>query len=296
MDMQFLYCTFTNQSYILFLYLLYSMRINKSFLNIAELILNKYYNNSYRTRKHNEIYYFENILKLLYSCPYWSRYNGTISGLYLNKKHNEYTKKGIYDEIFDTILNIYHNTKKYETYRHILTDTCFIPNKYGYGLKRNACYKWKKGLKISVITDAHGIPLSITANNANIHDSKIYLDTYANMKINTHADKYKHSNRHKQYFLADIGYDSNKIKKLMSKDGYTCIIPQNIRNTKNKNKIRKINKHHKQIYKKRITVENYFSWIKQYPKLTSVYETTVTNFLSIVQIVSAYILFKRKCV
>ena len=114
-------------------------------MNIVETVLNKYYNNSYRTRKHKEIYYFENILKLLYSCPYWSRYNGEINGLYLNKKHIEYVKKGIYNEIFDIILNKYHHTKKYETYRYILTDTCFIPNKYGHNLKRNACYKWKKG-------------------------------------------------------------------------------------------------------------------------------------------------------
>ena len=272
------------------------MHINKKFLNIVKCVLNKYYNNSYRTRKHKEIFYFTQILTLFYSCPYWTRYPGKTNGRYLNKKHNEYIKKGIYNEIYNTIINKYHNTKKYETYRHILTDTCFIPNKYGHKLKRNACYKWKKGLKISAITDADGIPLSITTDHANVHDSKIYIDTYNKMKINTNADKYKNSNRHKQYFLADIGYDSNKIKQTMNKLGYTCIIPQNKRNIKNKKKLRKINKHHKTVYKKRIVVENYFSWIKQYPKLMSVFETTANNFLSIVKIVSAYILFKRKCV
>jgi len=50
------------------------------------------------------------------------------------------------------------------------------------------------------------------------------LDTYDKMKINTNADKYTKSNRHKQYFLADIGYDSNEIKKIMNIKGYTCII------------------------------------------------------------------------
>jgi len=36
------------------------------FLEIVEKVLNKYYDNSHPTSKHDEIYYFDNIIKLLY--------------------------------------------------------------------------------------------------------------------------------------------------------------------------------------------------------------------------------------
>ena len=72
---------------------------------------------------------------------------------------------------------------------------------------------------------------------------------------------------HKQYFLADKRYDSNKIIKMLNQKGYTPIIPQNKRNIKDKSKLRTLNSQEKKIYKKRIIVENYYSYylsISQY--------------------------------
>ena len=269
------------------------MKIKNSFVEIFEEIIKDDYKNDYRSRKRNESEYFKEIIKVIYSSPYWSRYNSHISNKLLNKKHNEYIKKGYYKKIYEVILKNYIKLSKYSRFKHISTDTCFIPNKYCSGLMRNKFYKSKKGLKISSINDANGIPLSIIVVNGNVNDAKILKNTYERSVIKTNPQKYKNSNRHKQHFLADKGYDSKNNRKYLKEKGFNTIIPYNTRNTKDPKKINKLTDKEKQIYKKRIVVENYYSWIKQFSKINFVYESNMTNFLNLVYLASAVIISNR---
>jgi transposase len=269
------------------------MILKESFVDIFSQILNKHYNDNHIARKRNEIEYFKHIINLLYSCPYWSRYNGSINGKLLHKKHTEYVKKGLYNQLFTEVLHRYIFKNKYYIYKFLSTDTCFIPNKCGIKLSRNRFYKSKKGLKISTINDVNGIPLSIIIKNGNIHDSKIFIETYHNMKVNTEAYKYKKSNKHKQYVLADKGYDSGDIKKFLEKEGYDYIIPQNKRNIKDPNKIIELTLYQEKLYKKRMIVENFYSWLKQYTKITHVYEKNIIHYFNLVLLASSNIIFNR---
>jgi transposase len=272
------------------------VKLKTSFLTIFSKIVNKFYDNKYHTRKHSEITYFSEILNLLYTCPYWNRYNGKISGKYLNKKHNEYIKNGIYNSLYSEVLKEYIRCKKHDIFKYISTDTSFIVNKYCTKLKRNKFYKSKKGLKVSAIVDAKGIPLSLIVENGNVNDSKIFNETYNELMISTNANKYKKSNRHKQYFLADKGYSTKNIESFLKQKGYEPIIAFNKRNIKDKTKIKKFTKLQNSIYKKRIVVENYFAWLKQYPKLTQVYESSMTGYLNLVYLVTSFIISNRMCV
>lgn len=60
-----------------------------------------------------------------------------------------------------------------------------------------------------------------------------------NMLVDTETRKYKNVNKHKHYFLADKGYDSNIIRNMLIEKGYYVIIPFNKKNTKNISKIKK---------------------------------------------------------
>lgn len=51
----------------------------------------------------------------------------------------------------------------------------------------------------------------------------------------------KNHNRYKQYLLADAGYDTNENKNLLTQKGYTPIISPNMRNTKDKKKLKRKN-------------------------------------------------------
>lgn len=51
-----------------------------------------------------------------------------IEGKYLNKKHNQYCKLGVYECLYMIILTIYFEDSKYEKIKYQKVDTTFIKN------------------------------------------------------------------------------------------------------------------------------------------------------------------------
>jgi transposase len=269
------------------------MKIKDSFIDIFKEIIRGHYTDKYPSRKVKEITYFEEIMYVLNSHTYWNRYRGCINWKVLHNKHIEYVKKGFYDEMFKIVLNKYVKSKGYYIFKTLSTDTSFIANKYCSSLPRNKFYKSKRGIKISSINDVNGIPLSLITTNGSVNDAKIFAETYDNMRIDTHASNYKHSNKHKQYFLADKGYDTTDIRTFLGEKGYYPIIAYNRRNTRNHTKLKRLTEKEKVIYKKRIVVENYYSWVKQYPKLMFVFEKSITNYEKLLFLATSLIIFNR---
>ena len=62
-------------------------------------------------------------------------------------------------------------------------------------------------------------------------------------------------------------YDSSKLRNTLLTKNYIPIIPQNRRNIKNKNKIIKFSRYEKMMYKKRMIIENSYSWLKNYRRI-----------------------------
>ena len=269
------------------------MKIKDSFIDIFSDIIKDHYNNNYISRKVDEITYFKEIVYVLSSNSYWSRYRGPIKWKVLYNKHIEYIKNGFYDELYKRIMYKYIQNKGYSIFKIQSTDISFISNKYCSNLPRNKFYKSKKGLKISSINDINGIPLSLIVSKGSINDSKLLIDTYNEIIINPQTNKYKQSNRHKQYFLADKGYDTTEIRTFLNNKGYQTIIAYNKRNTKNNNKLKKLSNKEKKIYKKLIVVENYYSWIKQFPKLMFVFEKSMNNYKQLLYLATSILIFNR---
>ena len=113
------------------------------------------------------------------------------------------------------------------------------------------------------------------------------------MLIVTNSRKYKNHNRYKQYFLADKGYDSKKIKHVLVNNGYIPLIAQNRRNIKDTSKLIKFNTKDELKYKKRIIVENYYAWIKMYPKLSQLYEKNISSYTSLVYLANTIMITNR---
>ena len=111
--------------------------------------------------------------------------------------------------------------------------------------------------------------------------------------IDCNTKKYCNHNRYKQYFLADSGYDSKKNFKKLEDNGYIPIIKQNKRNIKNRKLIRKMNTKQKNIYKKRIVIENYHSWIKKFSKIKSLYERNIVNYRGLLLLGISVIIHRR---
>lgn len=93
--------------------------------------------------------------------------------------------------------------------------------------------------------------------------------------------------------MADSGYDTKKNIKELFKKGYKPIIKQNRRNTKNNKLIRKLTMHQEKIYKKRIKLENFHSWIKKFSKIKSLYEKKINNYKGLLLLGMSIIVYRR---
>jgi hypothetical protein len=108
----------------------------------------------------------------------WNSYNGVINGNTLRKKHNEWVKLNIYEEVYEMSLNKYFKTvPKTEELKYQSIDSTFIKDINGSKESNyNAVYKGKKGsslkgIKVTSIVTTKGIPISLNIDSGNRYDS-----------------------------------------------------------------------------------------------------------------------------
>ena len=109
--------------------------------------------------------------------------------------------------------------------------------------------------------DALGNPIHIHLTAGNVHDAS---------EGETLVEHSQGTN-----FVADKGYDSNKIIEAAEKRGMTAVIPSKA----NRVVKRTIDIH---VYRERHLVENFFCTIKRYRRVATRYEKLATNFLGFV--------------
>lgn len=199
--------------------------------------------------------------------------------------------------------------------------------------KRNPHYANKRGAKISTLDDSTGIPLAFAVGSGNTHDLKLVEPTFDALPIDLESEKYSRSNKHKQYLTADGTYQSKKFEDSIIQRKITPIVapyakqkpakqnkqkqtkqnPKKIRlneterakikneeTIKIKDKLKntgkpkkKVSKKHKEIYAKRMVIENSFAWIKERPKVRTVYEKTLKSYLAIVKLAACRLICNR---
>jgi hypothetical protein len=263
--------------------------------------LSPYKNDFYkRNVKYSVEDYAIGIIDVVKNNISWNSYNGIIKGNTLRKKHNEWVKIGIYEDVYKKSLKKYLKTTKItEELKYQSIDSTFIEDINGSKYSSfNKIYKRRKGesskgIKIISLVTTKGIPISISVNQGNKYDSPLLPEVVDKCVINCNTEKYTNHNRYKQYFLADSGYDSKQNHIKLINKGYIPIIKQNKRNIKNKALIRKMSTYQKGIYKKRIIIENYHSWIKKFPKIKSLYERNIENFMGLLLIGVSLIINRR---
>lgn len=230
----------------------------------------KKYNFSNKKQKHSLDDILEDVLYIADTGISYRKLRSKINYNSLYYHIDFFIKSRVFEKFYNFLLFEYFETNKLEKLKYQSIDTSFIINKGAYQseVKRNVYVKGKNCLKLSMIVSTYGIPISIILNTGNIHDCKLYEENIKNMLYDPESKKYTTNNTHKQYFLADAGYDSIKIRNNLLDKGYVVIIPKNRRNNKNIKK----EKNNGEIYKKRMIVENMFATIKQSRRLSNIYE------------------------
>ena len=93
--------------------------------------------------------------------------------------------------------------------------------------------------------------------------------------------------------LADKGYDSSKLRTEILSHNFKPIIPFNKRNIKDKSKIKHLSKDEYYIYKRRIKIEHFFSWIKKNKRISEVNEKREKAFMGFVYLAACIIIQKH---
>ena len=143
-------------------------------------------------------------------------------------------------------------------------------------------HKSKRGMKLELLIDKAGIPLSLSLSSANVHDSKLLEDTLSQSVI--HGIKTAEKD-----LLGDSGFIGEENEKTALNFGFT----PNFRPKKNQingYSKKKLNKNKKY----RFRVEHVISWMKNRRRIRTCYEKSLESFLGFCQLCCAYLAF-RKC-
>lgn len=257
--------------------------MDKLLIKILKKIINNsplkhHYDYTYHTQKYSLDDILVSILYVLKTGIAW-RYCPYINWNTVYKHFRNLSKLDIFKSTYVELLRKYIKKTPSRKLKIQITDTTVIKNKYGIDkVKINKHNNNKNVMKVSVITDINGIPLNISTFSGNTHDSKIIVEQIRNEPMlidNVLLELYS------KYFLADKGYDSSIVRSTLINSGYEPIIACNIRNTKCKQKIKKLTPLQKEIYKKRIIVECFFGTLKRsYRRLDNRYDKYSCNYMS----------------
>lgn len=217
----------------------------------------------------------------------WNSFIGPIPGKQVHKKFMEYSKNDVFNSLFNNSIKEYIKQIPNNVINVISVDSTFIQNRYCKDIiHRNPQNKNKRSSKISAIVDTKGIPLSITINDSNKHDSTLFTEVFNKLV----DDGFPNNG---VTLLADKGYDTKGIRENIKSNNMVPIIGYNKRNTKDVNKIKSLTDSEKELYKRRIKVEHFFGSMKKYPKINMIYEKTLESYRNMVLLISSLMVIRK---
>ena len=135
----------------------------------------------------------------------------------------------------------------------------------------------KIGTKRHILTDQHGIPVSVVITSANTHDMKAATETLDSVIVDRPLKK--------QNLCLDKGYDYPEIERESTKRRYI----QHIRHRGVEKELIKI----EYVTKRWVVIERTNSWHNRFRKLLVRYEKKSENYLALVCLACSIIVYRR---
>lgn len=139
----------------------------------------------------------------------------------------------------------------------------------------------KKGVKRSLLTEAAGVPIGLSVDGANRHDSKMVLETIESIPI----PRPKPTRRKPQGLCQDKGYDYDSVRELVEQFGYTAHI-------KARGEEAQAIKHEAGFKARRWVVERTHSWMNRFRRILTRWEKKAHNYLALLHLVCAIITYR----
>jgi transposase len=256
-----------------------NLSFNKFLKNVIinDVNVKKYYNKSFPNSKYSLDVIIDGIIYILKTGISWRDFiHPSIHWNSLFFHFNRFVKFNIFKKAY---LKLKASYLKSNNDNIFIIDSSFVQNKYGKNLiARNKFYKNKFGNKISLITDSHGIPISIFLNKGNIHDLS-FIDKHL-------RDLFIIKNNAPHILLADKAYTSTNTRNKLALINCSIMVPNKL-NAKNKLPF------DKKLYKKRIIIEHTFQKLKNFRRINMRYDSYFSTFLSFIFLSASIIIFKK---
>jgi hypothetical protein len=249
--------------------------------------IGKNYDFRYHTQKYELKEIITKIFYVLYKAKNWRQLGNCWNNVY--KHYIKINLLKIFSELYTDLLQKYLKKNKVSL-KITSIDTTFVYNKYGIdNLERNKYAKNKKCYKLLVLIDSKKKPIFFKYFTGNVNDTKTLTNSLDEI-FEIIEEKCK-------IFLADSGFCSKEVRNKFKKHNILPLIPKNIRNTKKDFKMKDLpyaerldivfedfSRDEREIYKKRIGIENFFANYKQPTKLNMRYEKYFENLMGFVNI------------
>lgn len=170
----------------------------------------------------------------------------------------KFSKANVFKKVYLQLLDKYFKWNRSNKLKYLSVDTSFVRNKCSKHVAFNGYYKKKRLSKLSMIVDSNGVPISALITEGNHNDQKLFLENWKNLFVE--ITSVSNNNKHKRYLLADAIYDSEQVRQSALAKNINPIIWK--RQYKGR-AFTNLNYYQKRIFKKRIVIENCFSWIYQ---------------------------------
>ena len=146
---------------------------------------------------------------------------------------------------------------------------------------KNPTDRAKSGVKRSLLTEGHGVPIAVAVEGANCHDKRLVKTTLRSMTI----PRPRATKREPQNMCMDNGYDYPDTRQLVRQWGYTAHIKARGEEAREKQTL-------PGYQARRWVVERTHSWMNRYRRLLVRWEKKVANYLAMLHFACALITFR----
>jgi len=255
--------------------------ISENIWKIIHIILpEKWKNQKYGRPYFDNRSIIEGIFYVLKSGCHWSlipRYYGAYQTIH--RRYQELVRTDFFKKLWHEGLMILHENGKLQL-AHQSLDGCITKAPLG-GRKtgKNPTDRSKIGTKRCVIVDQNGIPLGLSIEGANRHDSQMLLKTLNNVPYSIKIERNK-------WLHLDRGFDSKKSREISAGHNFKAKIALK----KKRNQKTEIVKE-KDIF--RWVVERTHSWMNRFRSIYIRWEKKASNYQAMLELAAAITVFNK---
>lgn len=139
----------------------------------------------------------------------------------------------------------------------------------------------KSGVKRSLLTEGHGVPIGLAVDGANRHDMKLVRDTIESIVM----ERPEPTDKNPQGMCLDKGYDYQEVRDTLAEFGFTAHIRS--RGEEAKELKREAGKR-----ARRWVVERAHSWLNRFRRILIRWEKKPENYIAFLHFACALIAFR----